>query len=52
MQGGTFQSQPLNQFNTGQPTQLSTQQVQRPPQYNNQAFSQPQQPSQGWSFQG
>ncbi|VDI65059.1 ADP-ribosylation factor-binding protein GGA [Mytilus galloprovincialis] len=52
MQGGTFQSQPLNQFNTGQPTQLSTQQVQRPPQYNNQGFSQPQQPSQGWSFQG
>ena len=46
--GGTFQSQPLNQFNTSQPTQLPTQ----PAVYNTHTFSQSQPNVQGWSFTG
>jgi hypothetical protein len=46
--GGTFQSQPLNQFNTSQPTQLPTQ----PAAYNTHTFSQSQPNVQGWSFTG
>ena len=50
--GGTFQSQPLNQFNASQTTQLPTQLPTQPAVYNTQAFSQSQPNAQGWSFTG
>jgi len=50
--GGTFQSQPLNQFNTSQPTQLPTQLPTQPAVYNTHTFSQSQPNVQGWSFTG